>query len=311
MLRVPQPDHRDEQDQQQAERAAATLPVAVVRPMRADQRVRHEAAEHEQVAVGEVDQLDDAVDERVADGDQRPDGAVGEAVLQVGGEPRQVAVVLQVLDPVDDGQDQQERDQAEPGDVLADDLAARARAVVREWMPIPWGCPFGAGGGPDEPARRRRAGSDGLGGCALITLSNTSLPTFGGVSAVVAQRGVAVRVDVVRPQRALAALRGEERLDHRGACRRRPRRSRRRRRPSPRSRTRRTGRSRPAARRTRPRSPCRTAGRPAAARPATASAPSGTSAPGPSSGISLVKSTVATPSGPNSLASGIAALRSL
>ena len=63
-------------------------------PDRADHRVRDEAADHEQVAVGEVDQLDDAVDERVADGDQRPDGAVGEAVLDVGGEPRQVAVVL-------------------------------------------------------------------------------------------------------------------------------------------------------------------------------------------------------------------------
>jgi hypothetical protein len=42
-----------------------------------------ERADHEHVAVGEVDQLDDPVDERVADGDQRPDGAVGDALDEV------------------------------------------------------------------------------------------------------------------------------------------------------------------------------------------------------------------------------------
>src|SRR5207245_5225457 len=41
---------------------------------------RDEEAQHEDVAVGEVDQLDDAVHHRVAEGDQREDGATGETV---------------------------------------------------------------------------------------------------------------------------------------------------------------------------------------------------------------------------------------
>ena len=43
-------------------------------------RQRDEQAEHEDVAVGEVDQLDDAVHHRVAERDQREDGPAGEAV---------------------------------------------------------------------------------------------------------------------------------------------------------------------------------------------------------------------------------------
>ena len=46
------------------------------RPNRSDrQRHRDHPAEHEDVAVGEVDQLEDAVDERVAERDQRVDRA--------------------------------------------------------------------------------------------------------------------------------------------------------------------------------------------------------------------------------------------
>ena len=38
----------------------------------------NEGAHHEDFAVGEVDQLDDAVDERIAERDQGDQGAVGE-----------------------------------------------------------------------------------------------------------------------------------------------------------------------------------------------------------------------------------------
>ena len=46
-------------------------------------RPAREGAHHGQVAVGEVDQADDAVDDRVAEGHQRVEGARGEAVDRV------------------------------------------------------------------------------------------------------------------------------------------------------------------------------------------------------------------------------------
>jgi hypothetical protein len=63
--------------------------------------------------VGEVDQLDDAVDERVADRHERPDGTVGEAVDEVVPEPGEVVVLGdEIAERVVDGQDQQDHDQA-------------------------------------------------------------------------------------------------------------------------------------------------------------------------------------------------------
>ena len=44
---------------------------------------RDEGADHEDVAMGEVDHADDAVDHRVADGDQAVDGAQRHAVDQL------------------------------------------------------------------------------------------------------------------------------------------------------------------------------------------------------------------------------------
>ncbi len=44
---------------------------------------RDEAADHEDVAMGEIDHADDAVDHRVADGDQAVDGAQRDAVDQL------------------------------------------------------------------------------------------------------------------------------------------------------------------------------------------------------------------------------------
>ncbi len=45
---------------------------------RCDEEEGHEGPEHEHLAVGEVDQLDDAVDEGIAQGDEREDHPVGE-----------------------------------------------------------------------------------------------------------------------------------------------------------------------------------------------------------------------------------------
>jgi hypothetical protein len=64
------------------------------------------------VAVREVDQLDDAVDERVAERHERPDRAVREARHEVVAEPDEVAVVDQILDAVVDGHRQQDDDQS-------------------------------------------------------------------------------------------------------------------------------------------------------------------------------------------------------
>ena len=44
-----------------------------------DEQEGQHRAEHEHVAMGEVDELDDAVDEGVAEGDEREDEAVREA----------------------------------------------------------------------------------------------------------------------------------------------------------------------------------------------------------------------------------------
>ena len=55
--------------------------VASVTPSVPHSAEGDERPDHEHVAVGEVDQLDDAVDERVADRDERPDRSVGDAVL--------------------------------------------------------------------------------------------------------------------------------------------------------------------------------------------------------------------------------------
>ena len=62
-------------------------------PSEAPQSDPSERADHENVAVGEVDQLDDPVHERVPDRDQRPDRAVREAPGQeVEAQVREVVV---------------------------------------------------------------------------------------------------------------------------------------------------------------------------------------------------------------------------
>ena len=110
---------RDEQAAGEAERRRGQA-----EPERAPQADGGEGADHEDVAVREVDQLDDAVDERVADRDQRPDRAVGQPLGEVEAELGQVVVDHrltrddaglvagdQVADAVVDGQRGERRDQ--------------------------------------------------------------------------------------------------------------------------------------------------------------------------------------------------------
>ena len=71
-------DHRADKRRAEPTPTIAARPTSEVTPVAADDRGREERAHHEDLAVGEVDQLDDAVDERVAERDQRDQRAVGE-----------------------------------------------------------------------------------------------------------------------------------------------------------------------------------------------------------------------------------------
>ncbi len=102
-------------------------------PKRRPQPDRRERADHEHVAVGEVDQLDDPVDERVPHRHQRPDRAVREPRDEIEAQLREVVVddrvtggveadlvpVHQVAHGVVGGQRQQRHDQPPAPDVLA------------------------------------------------------------------------------------------------------------------------------------------------------------------------------------------------
>ena len=69
-------DHQQQRDQV-GQREGVPVDGEETEQRRADER-----AEREDVAVREVDQLDDAVDHRVAQRDQRVDGAVGDAEVK-------------------------------------------------------------------------------------------------------------------------------------------------------------------------------------------------------------------------------------
>jgi hypothetical protein len=70
--------HRDEQRADDRRRERARRGVSAEVEDRQDHRGREHPAEHEHVAVREVDQLEDPVHERVAERDERVDGAVRE-----------------------------------------------------------------------------------------------------------------------------------------------------------------------------------------------------------------------------------------
>src|SRR3954453_7889 len=83
---------------------------------RAPDRDRQDGADHEALAVGEVDQLDDAVDERVAERDERPDRPVGQPRLDV----------LQCLLRIRREVVEERRAEQHPQDVVVEDRERRA-----------------------------------------------------------------------------------------------------------------------------------------------------------------------------------------
>src|SRR5439155_27392267 len=74
--------HYDGGDEQEDEHDAKREGGAVGHAEEADQGKGQEGAQGEDVPVGEIDELDDAVDHRVSPGDQGEDGAVRNPVDQ-------------------------------------------------------------------------------------------------------------------------------------------------------------------------------------------------------------------------------------
>ena len=103
----PAEHHRHEQRQQQAAGGDQSGLGTVQAEVRAGHRDGDHRPPHEHVAVGEVDQLDDAVDQRVAEGHQGVDRALRDA------DERDAEELVRGLDEVDqqpDGQDAQQQD---------------------------------------------------------------------------------------------------------------------------------------------------------------------------------------------------------
>ena len=86
-------------------------PVVRVRPTVPQMPERDERPDHEDLAVGEVDELDDPVDERVAERDQGVDRAVGEPEDEVVAEIGEAAVLDEVVQAEVERQGEQHEDQ--------------------------------------------------------------------------------------------------------------------------------------------------------------------------------------------------------
>ena len=102
--------HRHDEDGEERQDDPGGPGLARIEAEDRKQEDRDETAKCEQVAVSEVDELDDPVDHRVAEGDQRVDGPVGHAERQ---DLQEVAGALrenlrrQDEDRVEDGEDHQ------------------------------------------------------------------------------------------------------------------------------------------------------------------------------------------------------------
>jgi hypothetical protein len=103
-------DHAGEERCQDPADEHESRGVALELEDRQDERAGEEAAEREYVAVGEVDELEDPVDERVTERDERVDGARAEADDEDGEEAR--GVQRQVDDDPDEQQDGEEQPDA-------------------------------------------------------------------------------------------------------------------------------------------------------------------------------------------------------
>ena len=75
---------------------------------RDDARARDKAAEREDISVGEVDQLENAVDERVAERDERIDRALGQPDQE---DVEEIGPVLQVKEVLDQPESQQDEEE--------------------------------------------------------------------------------------------------------------------------------------------------------------------------------------------------------
>ena len=71
-------DRHDKEHEQQAEPRASGTGGGLIEAEKTGERQPGKAAEHEQVTVGEVNEFDDPVDHRVAQGDKGDDHAVGQ-----------------------------------------------------------------------------------------------------------------------------------------------------------------------------------------------------------------------------------------
>ena len=122
-------DHRDREHAGAARRSSTSTRGALGDPERRVERHRDERADHEDLAVGEVDQLDDAVDERVPERDQRPDRADREPVDDVVERP----------DGVLDQHQQQRAAEQDPEDLCPDEVCD---ALARRGLRLRYGCSF-------------------------------------------------------------------------------------------------------------------------------------------------------------------------
>ena len=119
--------------------------------MLSDDRRRDHPAEHEHVAVGEVDQLEDAVDERVAERDERVERAVRQPDQE---DPEELVPVLR---EVDAEPDEDERDEGQ-ADRRNDDGGGRSSTSQRDGLRVYVGRDLGLlsqlGKGSEEPSPR-------------------------------------------------------------------------------------------------------------------------------------------------------------
>ena len=148
-----------------------------------DHRDRQHRAEHEDVAVGEVDQLEDAVDQRVPERDQRVDHAERQP------DQEEVDPVRGGLDEVDEEPDADQRDEKEPEDL--DRLRPVAASQCGECSSAVW---VATGSGKlKRLTQRLRAGSEKRAGTTIWRRAAVSELVDEAASKAAAPRGVWVR----------------------------------------------------------------------------------------------------------------------
>ncbi len=173
---------RPERDRDRAEEQR-DLERAVV-----DDRLRLERPEHEVVAVGEVDQLDDPVDERVAERDERVDHPVREA------DQRDLDEALGLVDRLADQPVPRPKTRSAPKiQPQRDPTSARLGRATGRLAAVSWVDMYVVKGAGAAPAPSVFVGSPGL--VDLLLLCHTQLPSVGLVDGLDAGCRVAVLVE--------------------------------------------------------------------------------------------------------------------